>query len=357
MYSVECFKGFPLEYESFLIKKYDSFVTTCRYIEIFNTTADMHYMLIHDNNSLVDVFIFDNKGNSSLCLNSLAQLDLNILGIFTENLFKNYPSVNKIEFRSTYSNNLLDKSILTLRSDDFIINLPPSIDEYFQQLGSSTRSNVRKHKNKFLRDFPQANFVTKIGAEIEQSLIDKIIRLNFERIISKREVPHADHTLTKSHYRFSQHYGCVTYIEIDGLIVAGCIAYMSNGSMYSNFLSHDNNYSTYNAGQLCMLYLIQVSIEKGFSDFHLMSGECEYKTRFLAKPRPMYSNTVYKKVSIPFIISKEKEFYSRILYRIKLYKFVIPLKDIYKKFRKKSTKQLCKLEYIVLLIITLSYVA
>ena len=354
MYTIECFDGFPIEYESFLIKKYDSFVTTCKYLEIFYSAIDIHYMLIHENNSLIDVMVFDNKGNTALCLNSLAQLDINILGVFTQNLFKNYPSITKIEFSSTYSNNQLDKSILTVRSDDYVIKLPPSIDNYFQQLGSSTRSNVKKHKNKFLREYPQANFVTKIGDEIDESTIDKIIRLNFERIISKKEVPHADHTQTNKHYRYAQHYGCVTYIEIDGLIVAGCIAYMSNESMYSNFLSHDNNYSKYNAGQLCMLYLIQVSIERGFSTFHLLSGECEYKTRFLAKPYPLYSNIVYKTVSIPFIISKIKEFYSRIIYQIKLSKFVTPVKNAYKKFSKKSDKQLCKLEYIVLLILILN---
>lgn len=345
MFSVKCFKGLPFEYESFLIEKYDSFVSTCRYIEISYIVTDVHYMLIQDNSSLVDILIFDNKGDTATCLNSLAKLDKNIVEIFAENLFKNYTSIKKIEFSSTYSNNLLNKSVLTLRSNDYIIKLPSSIDDYFQQLGSSTRSNVRKHKNKILRDFPQANFVTKIGTEIEESIIDKIIHLNFDRILSKKEVPHANHTQTKNNYEYSKYYGCVTYIEIDGFLVAGCIAYMANGSIYSRFLSHDNNYSKYNAGQLCMLYLIQVAIEKGFTDFHLLSGECDYKTRFLARPQPLYSNIVYKSFSIPFIISKVKEVFSAILYKIKLSKFVIPIKNKLKNFRQKSEKQLCKIEY------------
>ncbi|NDP19842.1 MAG: GNAT family N-acetyltransferase [Paludibacter sp.] len=348
MVSVECFKGLPLEYESFLIEKYDSFVTTCRYIEIFHSATDLNHMLVHDNDNLIEVLIFDNKGDTTFFLNSLSFIKQELIEIFKNYLFTNFPQINKIELSSSYMDYSLEKSILTIRSDDFIITLPSTMDGYYLQLGSSTRSNVRKHKNKFLRDYPQSIFIIKIGTEIEESIVDKIIRLNFDRIKSKREVPHANHNDTINHFKYSQHYGCVAYIEVDGEIIAGCIAYILNGSMYSYFLSHDNNYSNYNAGQLCLLYLIEIAIEKGFSDFHLLWGKCDYKTRFLAKPRPMYSYTILNYRGLYYLILKLKESISRILYKFKKTKYSIPVRNAIKYIQKKSTKDLSKFKYIFL---------
>ncbi len=345
MVSVECFRGLPFEYESFLVEKYDSCVTTCRYINIFHPTRNHHYMLIQEKNNLIDVLIYDFREVTVTCLNSLAYLKQNTIDIFTNHIFKNYPNIKTIEFPSSYSSLLADKSILTVRSEDFIISLPGSIDEYYQQLGSSTRANVRKHKNKFLKEYPQAKFVTKTGNEIDRSLIDKIINLNFNRIKSKGEVPNVNSSHIDNFHQYSQHYGCVTYIEVDGNIIAGSIAYMSNKSMYSYFLAHDNNYSSYNAGQLCMLFLIQISIEKGFTEFHLLWGESEYKTRFLAKPRTMYSYIIFKSFSYDFIKNKTKEYFDQMLYKFKRSKYALPMKTAVKYFKKKNFKQLSKLQY------------
>ena len=156
------------------------------------------------------------------------------------------------------------------------------------------------------------------------------------RIISKGQVPNVNSTHIDNFHQYSQHYGCVAYIEVNGSIIAGSIAYMSNKSMYSYFLAHDNDYSNYNAGQLCMLYLIQVAIEKGFTEFHLLWGESEYKTRFLAKPRTMYSYIIFKSFSYNFIFNKTKEYFSHLLYDFKRSKYALPLKSALRYFKKKN---------------------
>jgi len=346
MISITCFKGLPLEYESFLIKKYDSYVTTCRYFEIFHTAhEDFIYMLFHENDILIELLLFKINGKTTTCLNSLSYLNHEIVTEFTKYLFTNFPSVKKIVIDSCYNSFSLSKSALFRRSEDFIIQLPVTIEGYYLELGKSTRTNMRKYKNKLQKDYPTVNFVTKIGTEIEESLIDKIIHLNFDRTIYKRKMPNKDHTIMDNIYKYSQWYGCVSYIEIDGLIIAGCIGIMGHNSVASLIIGHDNNYSRYNAGQLSMVYLIQISIEKGFSSLHLLWGEFEYKTRFLAKPQQMLSYIVFRDYSIPFIFAKSKELYSAMLNRIRLSKFSLPLRNALKLKRRKSTRQLSKMEY------------
>jgi len=345
MFSIECFRGLPFQHESFLIKRYDSFVTTCRYIETFHTTYDINYLTIKENDCLDEVLIFNIKGNNITCLNSLAYIDEDVFEEFTKYIFVNFPAIQKIRIESTYNSVSLNKSVLLMRSDDFIIHLPPTIDDYYQKLGRSIRTKLMRLKRKLQNDFPNVKFITKIGTEIDKSTIDKIIQLNFERIKSKGNIPTKNHTHANKIYQYSQYYGCVSTIEIDGLIVAGSIAFMSDKSMAGFVVAHDNTYSKYNAGQLCMIYQIQFSIEKGFTQFHLLWGELEYKTRLLGKPQQMFTYEIYRSFSLQFFISGIKEIYSHTLFKIRLSKYSLPLRNTLKKIRKTSSKELKELEY------------
>lgn len=343
MISIKCFNGLPLEYESFLIKRYDSFVTTCRYIETFQTINDINYMLMHENDTLIELLIFDNKGNTSRCLNELVHIEQNIFAEFTKYIFKHYPAIKKIEIISSYNALSLNKSILFRSSDDFVISLPSTIDSYYLELGATTRQHVKNYKRRLIRDYPQVNFVTKMGTEIEEDIIDKIIQLNFDRIRHKGEIPNLNRSHVNDFFKHSQHYGCVSYIEIDGLIIAGCIAFMSGKSMSLYIIGHDNNFSQYNVGQLGLIYLIQTSIENGFSTCHLLWGEREYKTRFLAKPQPMNSYIVFKTYSLDFIFGKIREMRLHIFHKIRISKYAKPIKEIIKFYRRrKSLNQLKK---------------
>lgn len=345
MIKIEFHKGLPIAYESVIIDRYDSFTTSCRYIEIFHNATDINYMLLYEDDKLTEVFIVDILGSSAICLNSLSFIEQDKFKIFANELFKIYPKLKKIEYPSSYNAYTLKNSILTLRSDDYVISLTPTIDDFIKKLGSSTRSNYRKHKNKFGKDYPEAKFTTKIGSEIENTLIDEIIFLNFKRIMSKSEMPHVNKTHGSNFYKYAQHYGIATYIENEGVLIAGSFAFMSNKNIYSQFIAHDNDYSKYNPGQLCMVHLIEKAIEKGFTEFHLLWGESDYKTRFLAKPHAMYSYNVFRQRSASYLLGKIMEFFNGLLYNFKLSKYGVQLRTKLKKIRKKNAKQLGKIEF------------
>jgi hypothetical protein len=275
----------------------------------------------------------------------LAYIDQEIVDESTKYIFNNFPSVQKIIVESCYNNLNINKSVLFRRSEDFIIELPLSIESYYMELGKSTRSHMRKSKNRLQKDYPTANFVTKIGSEIEERVIDKIVRLNFDRAVYKKRMPHNNHTNISNIYKYSQHYGCVSYIEINGLIIAGCISFISNKGITAFIIGHDTDFSRYNTGQLTMVHLIKNSIEKGLSSMHLLWGELEYKTRFLGKPHPSLSYIIFRNYSIAYFVGKSKELIFNILESFRLSKYSLPLRNALKRIRRKSVKQLSKMEY------------
>lgn len=338
MISIECFKGLPIEYEYFLINKYDSFITTCRYIEVNYPTHDVNYMIVYEDANLVELLVYGNNGNTSRCFNSLTNIDQNIITEFIKKIFEEHPSIQKVNIDASYKEYTIKKAILYSKSNDLILNLPPTIEDYYKELGSSTRQHLRSRKSKLLKDYPNINFITKYGTEIEEGIVDKIIQLNRDRMKHKGVIPGIDSEEKNNIYKYSQYYGCVVYLEIDGVIVAGCISTMLNKGISIHVFAHDNSFSKYNLGEVCVSYLIQTSIEKGMSIFHFLWGESELKKRMLAKPHLLYSYFVYRTYSFDYFLYKSKSIFSDALTSFQHSDFSKPLRNIVKSYRKMNWK-------------------
>jgi len=338
MIKIECFKGLPFEYESFLIEKYDSYLTTCRYLEIYHSIGDLNYILISENSILLDLLIFENKGNTSTCYNSLANINENIILKFINYIFDKYPAIHKIKIIASYAEYTFKKAILYSKWNDHILDLPATMNDYFLELGYHTRKNMKNRKVRLLRDYPNANFVAKFGDQIEKNIIDKILELSSERMKHKGIIFGKDEVDKTNIYKYSQFYGCVTYIEIGGVIVAGSISTMLNNKTYAHVIAHDESFSKYNLGETCMSFLIQTSIEKGMNSFNLSWGENEYKSRLLAKPHLLFSYIIFRVYSLDYFLFKVKSIYSGAMHRFRLSKFSQPIRNTVKFFRRKIWK-------------------
>jgi len=335
MVSITSFKGLPLDYESFLAEKYGSFMTLCPYIEIYYPTHDIYYLLVSEDDMLVDLIVFGNKGNSSVCFNSLTSIDQSTIKACNQYIFERFPDVKTIKISATYNEYRLTKSFLISKANDFVIDLPSTMDDFYANLGKSTRKNIRNRNAALTRDYPEVRFVTKQGAEIDENVIDKIVQLSYDRMRSKGIIPGKNHSDTHAFFLLAQRYGCVTYLEIDGQIVAGSIAYIVSKKIFLYMIAHDNNFSTYDVGFLCNAYTIQVSIEKGLKTAHFLWGENEHKVRLMAKPHPLYSYQAHKAYSLNFLLKKCKAMISRAIIIIRLSKYSKPLRDAIKSYRRK----------------------
>jgi len=262
MYLFECFKGLPIAYESFLMQRYDSFITTCRYIEIYYPTYDINYFLVYNESNLMDVFVFGNNGNTSQLFNSLVEIKNDIMPELIKNIFERFPFIRKVIIDASYTSYFLNNSFMLSKSDDYILNLPSTMDDYCLELGYHTRKNIKNRKVRLQKEYSTINFVTKYGNEIKKTVIDKIIQLNCDRLKHKGIKPGKYNTDNDNIYKYSTSYGCVSYLEIDGLIVAGCISTIVNKGIFIHVIAFDNNYAKNNVGEICVFQLIQTSIEK-----------------------------------------------------------------------------------------------
>lgn len=324
-----------MDYESFLAEKYDSFMTLCPYIEIYFPTHDIYYLQVSEDGMLVDLIVFGNKGNSAVYFNSLTRVDQLTIETCNRYIFEKFPAIKTIKISATYNEYRLKKSFLSSKANDFIIDLPTTIDDFYAKLGKSTRKNIRNRNAALSRDYPQAKFVTKLGVDIEESLIGQIVQLSYERMKSKGIIPGKNHSDIHAFFLLAQRYGCVTYLEINGQVAAGSIAYIIHKRIFLYMIAHDNNFSTYDVGFLCNAYTIQVSIEKGLETAHFLWGENEHKVRLMAKPHPLYSYQVYRVYSLDFVLKKCQAIISRTIVIIRLSKYSKPLRNAIKSYRRR----------------------
>lgn len=339
MISIEFYKGLPIEYESFLIEKYESFIANCHYIEIYYPGYEINYMLIHTDGVLMELLVFGNKGNTSICFNSLAHLDQKIVVESSKAIFEKFLAIQRIKIDASYKSYELNKSVLFFTSDDHILDLPTTMDEYYSKLGRSTRQHIKNHKVKLLRDYPSAQFTTKFGAEIDEAIVDKIIQLNIDRMKYKGAIPGINNLYKNNILKFSQHYGCVAYIEVDGEIVAGNISSIIKKGIFGHLTAYDNNFYKYSIGEICAFYIIETAIEKGLSTFHFLWGESDLKKRLLGKQHSLFSYYIYRSYSFGFILSTIKSISTRTLTKIKLSEYSKPLRNVIKNIRKKRVQQ------------------
>jgi len=333
MILVECHEGLPLEYEFFLTEKYDSFITTCRYIEINYSSYELSHMFVYEDDILIDLLVFGNNGNTCVCFNSLARIDQKVIQEFSKKVFELFPNIIRIEIRASYIEYSLPKAFLNFNDNDQILNLPPTVDDYYKELGSSTRQRIRNRRGRLLKDFPSIQFVAKFGEEIDEAVVDRIIELNCVRMKSKGSIPGISNEDRKKIYDYSRVYGCVVYVEIDGELVAGCISTILNKSVFMHVFSHDNAFSKYNLGEVCMFYLIQTSIENEMSTFHFLWGRTEFKKRLLGQNNELYFYYIFRSYSINYFISRVQILLTNIINLLKESKILEPIKSKIKSIR------------------------
>lgn len=335
MIVLKCKKGIPLEHESFLLQRYDSFKTTCRYMEAYYPTCDIHHLLVYEDDVLRDILIYANRGKIADCFNLLIEIDQDIISLFTKHIFETYPQIEQVKIQASYSQYSIDKSYLFSNFNDYVLALPATIEEYFAALGSNTRRHIRSYKVKFLKEYPHAEFLTVRGKDIQLEMVETIFKYNRERMLHKGILPGLDNIEMNKVFEYAKHYGCVYCIKLDGKFVAGSIFLNLNKRTFGLLTSYDSYYSKFNVGQMCIVYSIQCSIENGFSSYHFLWGDNEYKTKLLAKPSPLYSYCIHRAYTVDFFVGIIKAKIYNQMVKFRQSELTKPLREAIKSYRSK----------------------
>jgi hypothetical protein len=252
--------------------------------------------VVWQDHKIVTIFLFLRENGRVQVLNEVIRIDAQDVNRFAKHLFATFGSIDAISFRAVRADfyKLSFPSQRFNYSEDIVLELSPTVDEYFKRLGKNTRRNIKRYSERLLQSFPSFSFSVTERENIDRQEVREIIRMNRARMAGKHKISAIDDEETDRIISLVREYGMVGVARIDGHICAGTISYHVGKDFYLSVLAHDPVYDHFWLGILCCYNTIRACIERGGKDFHFLWGKYEYKQVLLARPRELDHLVVYR---------------------------------------------------------------
>jgi CelD/BcsL family acetyltransferase involved in cellulose biosynthesis len=233
---------------------------------------------------------------SIIVLTHMIRLDSTEIERFAACAFEQFPSVDIITLNSVQAEltNFPYPVIRSYSRDDVVITLPSTADAYTATLGKSTRKNLRRYRARLQKKFPSVRFQTYEKTEIDEKIIQDLIKLSELRVTAKQMKFGTSKNYTKGMIELAMAYGVLNVISIDGHLCSGIISYRVGNSQFAEVIAHNEMYNDFSPGMLCCYWAICESITKGVGQFHMGSGLLEYKIWLLGIQKNMEKFEIYR---------------------------------------------------------------
>ncbi len=242
------------------------------------------------------VFLFIVEESTTRVVNEGMRLDRGEISRFARHVFSAYPDIGAVHFNAVQGEGppLPFVHQRFFCAEDFIAPLPDTPAAYLASLGSATRKNIKRHKNRIERDFPSFRHRLYEGRDVDEQILRTIIELNRVRMASKNKASFIDETVTQEIIRLVRACGEVCIATIDGRLCAGTIIFRVGGSHISKVHAHDMRYDDYRLGMVCCYLAVCACIERGGTRFHFGHGRYEYKTALLGEHQTFDQLALYR---------------------------------------------------------------
>ncbi|HYD78882.1 MAG TPA: GNAT family N-acetyltransferase [Paucimonas sp.] len=279
-----------------LERLYGSVYSSLAHFRIHGGAEDASTYVARRGGDIVALFLFRREGRRVRVVNEGMILDREAIENFVEYVFSTFPGVGAIVFHSVQAEfgQCLRPFQRTACGEDIAADLPPTVDEYVARLGSATRKNIRRHKNRLERSFPSFSFRVHTKEEADERQMREIIAFNHARMAAKGKTSVIDEARTQAILRMVRARGFVTVATIDGRVCGGAITARIGDSFISLVNSHDPLYDDYRLGTLCCFLTICACIERGGKRFDFRWGQYEYKIALLGEHHWLYRLILYR---------------------------------------------------------------
>jgi hypothetical protein len=279
-----------------LERLYGTIFSSLAHFRIYGGAENASTYVVRSGEEIITLLLFVRDKNKVRVINEWIKVGAEELEQFASYIFATFKSVSIITFHAVLPDvGTFARPCQTLTCGENIrVALPGDVETYVARLGSATRKNIKRHKNKLQRTFPSFCFRTYIGDEADERHLRDIIRFNHERMAGKGMVSTIDEQKTQALIRMVRERGFVAVATIDGRVCAGSITLRIGGSCVSRVNAHDPAYDNHRLGMICCFLTICEAIKDGAKHFDFLWGQYEYKTALLGVHHDLYDLVVYR---------------------------------------------------------------
>lgn len=282
--------------EAELSRLYGHLYSSLAFMQLFRPREQVSTYVDREGGRNTAVLIFQKQRRRIVVFNEYVSLDQVALGRFANHVFRLFPSIDVIVLRH------LDTDLHVLPYpfqrhncvEDYVLQLPASIERYTALLGKSTRRNIKRYSTRLMEDHPSFALQFQTGAEIDDDHVRALLRMSEEKMIGKGKRFSVDTVFAEGLVVLARKCGFVAIATIDGRLCAGLVCFRNGSHFVAKVISHDSAYDDYWLGTLCYYRTICEAIARGGTVFNLGIQRYEYKTRLLAVRRDLDHVAIYR---------------------------------------------------------------
>lgn len=242
------------------------------------------------------VLLYQREKNAVTVISEFVHLGEDDIRRFAAHMFDSCPAVTRITFNRVRTDlrSLPYPWHAVNHTEDMIIDLPATVQEYDARVGKNMRRNIKRYTSALLHEFPTYAYRIKDAAEIGEQEIRDIIRLGRIRMESKNIAPRYTEAETQWIVQLAKRCGLVGIATVDGQVCAGAIGFRIGENYFMHVIAHDPRFNDYSLGILCYYHTICEGIARGGKRFHLLQGRYGYKVRLLAERHDIRHIDIYR---------------------------------------------------------------
>ena len=298
--SIACYENrIPAFVETALEQRYGSLFSSLAAMRAYGDLANTSAFLATRNGEVLILWLFQRRGKSVRVLNEAMPVGGMEAGCFANYVFSTFPDVQFIAF------NAIAGDIATLAAlpwplqqddctDDSVLALPSSMDEYLASLGKATRKNIKRYTARLKEQFPTFEYSIALQEQIDERQVRAIINLNRQRMGRKGKLSGITDEDERAILDMAQRHGMLLVATIDGRICAGAVLFRLRDNYFSFVRAHDPAYDQYRLGLVGACLMIGECIARGGRELHFMWGREPHKAMLLGVERRLDRLILYR---------------------------------------------------------------
>ncbi len=281
--SVECYEAHVPEWASVeLDRLYGNIFSSLVHFRMCGGLEQVHTYVRRSgiDGKVLAIFLFRIQHGSIAVLNEGMMLQTEEIEHFSAYIFDRYPSIAVIEFHAVHMppRRVTRPMQRFYQTEDFVLALPDSTKGYLAMLGNATRKNIKKHLNRWHRDFPDTEYRVYKKSDISEADLRSVVDLNHRRMAMKNKVSAIDEDELQSMLRMAQECGYLCVVRNQDGICAGTLLFRFGEHFVSRVSAHHPRFDDYRLGTLACFRAVCEAIHQGGRHFHFMWGRYAYKS-------------------------------------------------------------------------------
>ncbi len=284
-----------------LDRLYGSLYASWAYLQLGEADQPLpHAWVAYLHGEVVGALLFRVEPAGVRVLNEMMAIDANLLDAFCRSIFGRYGRIHRIVLNAV---DVMDwpsrwPSQAYAFSENYVIDLPASVEAYRALLGKSTKKTLNGYGNRIARELPGLRWecieAAGLASDAQRSLVRTLQRFKRDGMQARGKQAAIDRRDTARLLLTARGCGRYGIATFQGRVVAGSLACRIGDSYVMLLSAVDPAFGHWRLGFLVCYWAICDCIAREARHCHLLWGRYEYKQQLLGQLRLIQKAHLYR---------------------------------------------------------------